>query len=67
MNTNDFLYIKKFKYHNFLNIYPIECWRVPRHAIYDQLFATCWEMLLQVFGFVYLCLMRVRVGFAAGA
>ena len=32
-----------------------------------KLFATCWEKLLQVFGFVYLCLGQVRVGFAASA
>ena len=45
----------------------ITCWRALQRAIHDQLSATCWERLLQVFGSVYLCLRRVRVGFAVGA
>ena len=47
--------------------YEQTCWRAPRHAVHVQLFVTCWEKLLQVFRFVYLCLGRVRVGFVAGA
>ena len=39
----------------------------PRRAIHDQLSATCGKNLSKLFGFVYLCLGRVRVGFAAGA
>ena len=39
----------------------------PRHAVYVQLFATCWEKLLLVFRLVYLCLGQVCVGFVAGA
>ena len=43
------------------------CWRAPLRAVLVQLFATCWEKLLQVFVFVYLCLGWVRVGFTASA
>ena len=43
------------------------CLRAPRHAVHVQLFATCWEKLLRVFGFVYMCLGRVCVGFVVGA
>ena len=42
-------------------------WRAPQHAVYVQLFATCWYKLLLVFRLVYLCLGRVCIGFVVGA
>ena len=47
---------------------PFSCYEsCSQNTVHVQLFATCWEKLLQVFRLVYLCLGRVCVGFVAGA
>ena len=46
-------------------VHSLCCWRAPRRAIHDQLSATCGKNLSKLFGFVYLCLGRVCLGFAA--